>query len=88
MKKVSKFTVSEQAFQDARRLPCFKIPYICTTKTEFPKQFDFIIINDKNGNEIVRNFMMAKENVLEYTSCFHGDKCDDISLTVNFVIMH
>lgn len=88
MKKVIKFMVSDEALQDAIHLPCYKIPYIEPAEIDFPIQFDFILISDKNGNEIIRNFMKAEENILEYTSCFDGDRCNDISLTIIMTFLY
>jgi hypothetical protein len=88
MKKVIKFMVSDEAFQDAIHLPCYKIPYIDSTGIDSAIQFDFIIINNKNGNELIRNFMRSGENLLEYTSCFDGDNCNDIALTVIMTLLY
>ncbi len=82
MKKVIKFIVADEAFKDAIHLSCYKIPYIDATEIEFPTRFDFILICDKSGKEVIRNFLKAEGKILEYTSCFHGDKGNDIPLTI------
>jgi hypothetical protein len=64
------------------KMQCYKIPYIDATEIEFPTRFDYILICDISGNEVIRNFLKAEGKKLEYTSCFHGDKCKDIPLTI------
>lgn len=88
LKEVTKFIVSDGGFQDAIHLPCYKISYIDSINIESITLYDFILISDKNGNEIVRNFLNAEEKILEYTSCFHGSKCDNISLTVIMTLLY
>lgn len=88
MKKVIKFIVSDIAFQDAIHLPCYKIAYLDSSEIDSLVKFDFILISDKDGNEVIRNFMKAGEKILEYTSCFDGDRCDDISLTVIMTFLY
>lgn len=80
--------VSDAAFQDALLFQSHKIPYINSTEIDLLPKFDFIIISDKEGYEIIRNFINIERKVLEYTSCFNGDKCNNITLTVIMALLY
>lgn len=88
MVKVNKYIVSDQAFEDAMHLPYYKIPFIEVIETGLPVQYDFIIIKNGEGTEIIRNFLNSDGNQLEYTSCLNGSGCKTIALTVIMTLLY
>lgn len=88
MERITEFIVSEEAFKDTVHIPCYSVPYIKSKNTQFVGEYDFIIIKDEVGNKIIRNYMNDKDGKLQYTTCFDGDNCSDISLCVVMTFLY